>query len=134
LSKIRYKLCAYYSKIMIVTIFLNNKTINRYFRFIATIKTLMWGKSVNCNLTSYFTPINLTTISHGTKLSSLRQWHQRSISPRFYKQLLRPCVPKLQKDTDDLTIVFLLFVKAARKMLVKSTPDFSQKIGFSIVM
>jgi len=44
----------------------------------------------------------------------------------FYKQLLRPKIPKAQKDTDDLTIFFVFFgssaVKAASKTLVKSTP------------
>jgi len=45
-----------------------------------------------------------------------------SILPTFYKQLLLPQIPKVQKDTVDMTVFFVLlgsaFVKALRKMLV----------------
>jgi len=41
-------------------------------------------------------------------------------------QLLPAQIPKAQKDTDDLTVIFLLLgsqrIKSVRKMLVKSTP------------
>jgi len=50
-----------------------------------------------------------------------------SISSTFYVQLLRPQIPKAQKDTDDLTVFFTLSgstsVKAACKTLMKSTVD-----------
>jgi len=49
-----------------------------------------------------------------------------SISPTFYANLLNAKVPKAQKDTDDLTVIFALLgsarVKALHKMLVKLTP------------
>jgi len=49
-----------------------------------------------------------------------------SISSTFYVQLLRTQIPKVQKDTDDLTVFFTLLgfmsKKAARKTLVKLTP------------
>jgi len=47
----------------------------------------------------------------------------------FYIQLLHPQIPKAEKDTDDLTVFLMLLgstsVKAARKMLMKLTPDLS---------
>ncbi len=57
----------------------------------------------------------------------LRTIKQRSISPRYYEKLLHPQIPKAQKDTEDLTVFVTLVserVKAACKMLVKSTPNF----------
>ncbi len=43
-------------------------------------------------------------------------------------------IPKVQKDTDDLTVIFALLgsecVKAVRRMLLKLTPN--NKIGFKI--
>jgi len=52
-----------------------------------------------------------------------------SISSMFYIQLLHPQIPKAEKDTDDLTVFLMLLgstsVKAARKMLMKLTPDLS---------
>jgi len=49
-----------------------------------------------------------------------------SISPTFYKKLLRAQIPEAQKETDGLTVFFALLgsarKKAFRKMLVKLTP------------
>jgi len=59
--------------------------------------------------------------------SSLRLWYDLgSISPMLYEQLFHALIPKVQKDTDDLT-VFLRFcdlcvLKLRQKMLVKSIP------------
>jgi len=50
-----------------------------------------------------------------------------SISLTFQKQLLRPYIPKAQKDTDDMTVFFRHLgsgcVKAACKTLMKLTPS-----------
>jgi len=50
----------------------------------------------------------------------------RTISSTFYTQLLPVQIPKAQKDTDDMPVFFVLLgsarEKAARKMLMKSTP------------
>jgi hypothetical protein len=52
--------------------------------------------------------------------------HMGSILPTFYEQLLRTQIPKVQKNTVKLSVFFALLgsacVKAAHKMLVKSTP------------
>ncbi len=51
-------------------------------------------------------------------------WHLESISPMFYKQYLGSQTPKVQKDTDDLTVFALLDSardKAFHRMLVKLT-------------
>ncbi len=49
-----------------------------------------------------------------------------SISPMFYDQLLRPKIPKAQKDTDDLTVFFALLgsacVKAVRRYVGEIYP------------
>jgi hypothetical protein len=48
------------------------------------------------------------------------------ISPTFYSELLCGQIPKVQKETDDLTVIFALLgfecVKASSKLLVKLTP------------
>ncbi len=52
-------------------------------------------------------------------------WHekdQRSISPTCYGQLLHTKIPKVQKVLSVFFHFLDLRVKAARKMLVKSTP------------
>ncbi len=50
-----------------------------------------------------------------------------SISSKFYVQLLRPQILKAQKDTDNLTVFFMLSgstnLKASCKTFVKLTPD-----------
>ncbi len=50
-----------------------------------------------------------------------------SILSTFYSKLLRAKITKVHKDTDDLTVIFLLLgserIVAARKMLVKLTPE-----------
>ncbi len=49
-----------------------------------------------------------------------------AISSTFYEQLLRTQIPKAQKDTDELTVFFMLSgsarTKTACKTLMKSTP------------
>jgi len=49
-----------------------------------------------------------------------------SILPTFYSKLLRKQIPKAQKNTDNLTVFFVLlgysFIKAERKTLMKLTP------------
>jgi len=56
----------------------------------------------------------------------LQSWILGSISPTFYEQLLHVQISKVQKNTDDLTVIFVLLrselIKAARKMLVNLTP------------
>jgi len=55
-----------------------------------------------------------------------RRRDQGSISSTFYAKLLCTQIPKVQKKTNGLTVFFALLgsghVKAACKMLVKSTP------------
>jgi len=50
-----------------------------------------------------------------------------SISTTFFEQLLHVQIPKAQKDTDDLTVLFALleslFVKAAHKHVVEIDPS-----------
>jgi len=50
-----------------------------------------------------------------------------SISSTFYEQLLSPKIPKVQKDTDDLTEFFTFFrssgVKVVSKHVGEMTPD-----------
>jgi len=57
-----------------------------------------------------------------------------SNSPTFYEQLLHTQIPKSTKKTDGLTVFFALLgsslIKAARKMLMKLTPEGGEKIKF----
>jgi len=54
-----------------------------------------------------------------------------SISTTFYKQMLHAQISKARKDTDDLTVFFMLLgsacAKAAHKTLVKLTPVEEEK-------
>jgi hypothetical protein len=64
---------------------------------------------------------------HITQSFNCENRDQGSISPTFYNQLLQEQIPKMQKETDDLT-VFLRFwnlqvQKLLINMLVKLTPD-----------
>jgi len=62
--------------------------------------------------------------------------NQRSISPKFYKQLLCTKIPKELKDTDDVAVFFALLgsvsVKADCKTLVKFTPVVKSCYGSNI--
>ena len=58
-----------------------------------------------------------------------------SISPTFYVQLLPSLIPNAQKDSQIKQLFALLgyrSVKAARKMLMKSTPDRSLNLSTSL--
>jgi hypothetical protein len=53
--------------------------------------------------------------------------HQGSISPTFYKQLVRSKIPKVQKYADDLTVFFVLLGSAGAKVLIKNVSEIGPK-------
>jgi len=65
-------------------------------------------------------------VAKSSLLYRRRRYDQGSISPTFSEQLLGAQISKAQKDTDGLTIFFVLLgsahVKASQKMLKKLTP------------
>jgi len=98
-------------------------------------------KRWECNLGQNFPTNPLQSILHpkmtsGNDLS--QKSNQGSISPTFYEQLFPVQTPKLQKDTDDLTVSFSLlvfaFIKAVRKMLVILTPGESNTLNSTIAI
>jgi len=75
-----------------------------------------------------------------TGLGTSFQSHQVSIPPTFYKQLLFELVPKVQKNTADLSDFFAHLgssrLKVAHKTLTKLTPEeneLSKKIAFALL-
>ncbi len=76
-----------------------------------------------------FILVNIALIDHQISITMKQTLKFRdldSISSTFYIQLFCLKIPKVYKDTDDLTVFFMLLrstsIKAARKMLVKLTP------------
>jgi len=85
------------------------------------LKTLIWHSSLSAHhltkatalwLKKFRERLNTHTHTHTHTLTG-------SISPTLYEQLLQTKIPKAQKDTDEVTVFFLLKgslgIKAARK-------------------